>query len=73
MKSEFDSIFMKDLLKKIDQVAFGCQHQPNMMFTHSSNEQMILIQNASVAAYNRGVLMFREALLKALGEDEDDG
>lgn len=72
MKNDFDSIFMKDLLPKIDQVAFDCQRPANMMFTHCGDEQLLLIQNASIAAYNRGVLAFREALRKAIGEDEDD-
>ena len=38
-----------------------------------SNEDLILLQNASTAAYNRGILKMREALLKELaGKDEDE-
>lgn len=73
MKNEFDSIFMKDLLPKIDRVAIDCQRPPNMLFTKSGDEQMLLVQNASVAAFNLGVLRYREMLLKELVGDEDDG
>ena len=72
MKNDFDSIFRKDLLPTIDQLAFDCQRPANLLFTHCGDEQLLLIQNASIAAYNRGVLAFREALRKALGEDDED-
>ena len=75
MRSDYDSFYWKDLLRTIDRVALESQKEPNMMFGHSDACQLYLIQNASTAAYNRGILRMREKLIEALekGDDPDDG
>ena len=72
MKDGYTSFFLKDLLQIIDKVALDNQREPNMlMMIGKGDEQVILLQNASVAAYNRGILKMREALIKALTEEAD--
>ena len=71
MKDGYTSFFLKDLLQIIDKVALDNQREPNMLMIGKGDEQVILLQNASVAAYNRGVLKMREALIKALTEEAD--
>lgn len=72
MKNDYTSYFLKDLLQIIDKVALDNQREPNMlMMVGKGDEQVILLQNASVAAYNRGILKMREALIKALTEEAD--
>ena len=73
MKDGYTSSFLKDLLQVIDKVALDNQREPNMMMVGKGDEQIILLQNASVAAYNRGILKMREALIKELASEEDDG
>lgn len=69
---DYTSYFLKDLLQIIDKVALDNQREPNMlMMISKGDEQVILLQNASVAAYNRGILKMREALIKALTEEAD--
>ena len=72
MKDGYTSFFLKDLLQVIDKVALDNQREPNMMMVGKGDEQIILLQNASVAAYNRGILKMREALIKELASEEDD-
>lgn len=71
MKDDYTSYFLKDLLQIIDKVALDNQREPNILMIGKGDEQIILLQNASVAAYNRGVLKMREALIKALTEEAD--
>ena len=72
MKDGYTSFFLKDLLQIIDKIALDNQREPNMLMIGNGNEQIILLQNASVAAYNRGILKMREALIKELASEEDD-
>ena len=72
MKNDYTSYFLKDLLQMIDKVALDNQKEPNMLMIGKGDEQVILLQNASVAAYNRGILKMREALIKELASEEDD-
>ena len=72
MKDGYTSFFLKDLLQIIDKVALDNQREPNMMMVCKGDEQIVLLQNASVAAYNRGILKMREALIKELASEEDD-
>lgn len=72
MKDGYTSYFLKDLLQVIDKVALDNQREPNMLMIGKGDEQIILLQNASVAAYNRGILRMREALIKELASEEDD-
>jgi len=72
MKDGYTSFFLKDLLQIIDKVALDNQREPNMMMVGKGDEQIVLLQNASVAAYNRGILKMREALIKELASEEDD-
>ena len=72
MKDGYTSFFLKDLLQIIDKVALDNQREPNMLMIGNGNEQIILLQNAIVAAYNRGILKMREALIKELASEEDD-
>ena len=72
MKDGYTSFFLKDLLQIIDKIAFDNQREPNMlMMIGKGDEQVILLQNASVAAYNHGIIKMREALIKALTEEAD--
>lgn len=71
MKDDYTSYFLKDLLQTIDKCALDIQKEPNMLMIGKGDEQVILLQNASVAAYNRGILRMREALIKALTEEAD--
>ena len=75
MKSDYDSFYWKDLIRTIDRVALESQREPNMMMGHPGDVQLYLFQNASTAAYNRGILRMREKLIEALekGDDPDDG
>lgn len=72
MKDDYTSYFLKDLLQIIDKAALDNQREPNMLMIGKGDEQVILLQNASVAAYNRGILKMREALIKELASEEDD-
>jgi len=72
MKDDYTSYFLKDLLQMIDKCALDIQKEPNMLMLGKDDEQVILLQNASVAAYNRGILKMREALIKELASEEDD-
>ena len=72
MKDGYTSFFLKDLLQIIDKVALDNQREPNMLMIGKGDEQVILLQNASGAAYNRGILKMREALIKELASEEDD-
>ena len=72
MKDGYTNFFLKDLLQIIDKVALDNQREPNMMMVGKGDEQIVLLQNASVAAYNRGILKMREALIKELASEEDD-
>ena len=71
MKDGYTNFFLKDLLQIIDKVALDNQREPNMMMVGKGDEQIVLLQNASIAAYNRGILKMREALIKALTEEAD--
>ena len=72
MKDGYTSFFLKDLLQIIDKIALDNQREPNMLMIGKGDEQVNLLQNASVAAYNRGILKMREALIKELASEEDD-
>ena len=72
MKDGYTNFFLKDLLQIIDKVALDNQREPNMMMVGKGDEQIVLLQNASIAAYNRGILKMREALIKELASEEDD-
>ena len=71
MKDDYTSYFLKDLLKTIDKCALDIQKEPNMLMLGKDDTQLYLLQNASTAAYNRGILRMREALIKALTEEAD--
>lgn len=61
----FESIFLKDLLQKIDEAAMASMIRP----TVSDAER-----NTAIVWHNNGVMVFRDELrLALLGEDEDDG
>ena len=72
MKDGYTNFFLNDLLQIIDKVALDNQREPNMMMVGKGDERVNLLQNASVAAYNRGILKMREALIKKLASEEDD-
>ena len=72
MKDGYTNFFLKDLLQIIDKIALDNQREPNMLMIGKGDEQVNLLQNASVAAYNRGILKMREALIKELASEEDD-
>jgi hypothetical protein len=71
MKDDYTSYFLKDLLQTIDKCALDIQKEPNMLMLGKDDTQIYLLQNASTAAYNRGILRMREALIKALTEEAD--
>ena len=71
MRDDYTSYFLKDLLQTIDKCALDIQKEPNMMMLCKDDTQLYLLQNASTAAYNRGILRMREALIKALTEEAD--
>lgn len=71
MKDDYTSYFLKDLLQTIDKCALDIQKEPNMLMLGKDDTQLYLLQNASTAAYNRGILRMREALIKALTEEAD--
>ena len=71
MRDDYTSYFLKDLLQTIDKCALDIQKEPNMMMLGKDDTQLYLLQNASTAAYNRGILRMREALIKALTEEAD--
>ena len=71
MKDDYMSYFLKDLLQTIDKCALDIQKEPNMLMLGKDDTQLYLLQNASTAAYNRGILRMREALIKALTEEAD--
>ena len=71
MKDDYTSYFLKDLLQTIDKCALDIQKEPNMLMIGKDDTQLYFLQNASTAAYNRGILMMREALIKALTEEAD--
>ena len=71
MKDDYTSYFLKDLLQTIDKCALDIQKEPNMLMLGKDETQLYLLQNASTAAYNRGILRMREALIKALTEEAD--
>ena len=75
MKSDYDSFYYKDLIRIVDRCALESQREPNMMMGHPGDVQLYLFQNASTAAYNRGIMKMREKLIEALTEedDQDDG
>lgn len=72
MKDDYTSYFLKDLLQTIDKCALNIQKEPNMLMLGKDDTQLYLLQNASTAAYNRGILKMREALIKELASEEDD-
>ena len=71
MANSYKSFYLDDLLLLIDKVALNNQKEPNMMMMGRDETQLYLLQNASTAAYNRGILKMREALIKALTEEAD--
>ena len=71
MKDDYTSYFLKYLLQMIDKCALDIQKEPNMLMLGKDDTQLYLLQNASTAAYNRGILRMREALIKALTEEAD--
>lgn len=72
MADEYKSFFLKDLQTMIDRVALDNQKEPNMLMMGRDETQLYLLQNASTAAYNRGIMKMREALLKELAGKEED-
>ena len=72
MRDEYTSFFLKDLLQIIDKIALDNQREPNMMLIGKDDPQLYLLRNASIAAYNRGILKMREALIEKLASEEDD-
>ena len=71
MKDDYTNYFLKDLLPMIDKCALAIQKEPNMLMLSNEGAQLYLLQNASTAAYNRGILRMREELIKALTEEAD--
>lgn len=72
MANSYKSFYLDDLLLLIDKVALNNQKEPNMMMMGRDETQLYLLQNASTAAYNRGIIKMREALIKALNPEEAD-
>ena len=58
----------KDLMEMLDVVAFECMKLPDMI----SSKEGTMFHNASVAAYNGGVMMLRDMLKKRLAPAEDE-
>ena len=50
----------------IDRTAIEIQKEPCLMFSTQKNAEDIKLFNNNIAAYNRGAMKMREALLKAL-------
>lgn len=72
MANEYKTFYLRDLLQTIDKCALDIQKEPNMLMLGKDETQLYLLQNASTAAYNRGILKMREALIKELASEEDD-
>lgn len=65
MKNEFETIYLKDVIRKIDEAAMRSMIRP----TVSDSDR-----NTAIVWHNNGVMVFRDELrLALLGEDEDDG
>ena len=61
----FESIFLKDLVQKIDEAAMASMIRPTVSDAD---------RNTAICWHNNGVMVFRDELrLALLGEDEDDG
>lgn len=61
----FESIFLKDLLQKIDEAAMASMIRPTVSDAD---------RNTAIVWHNNGVMVFRDELrLQLLGEDKDDG
>jgi hypothetical protein len=72
MASDYTSFYLKDLLPMIDKLALDSQRDPDMIMISKGDEQLYLLKNASVAAYNRGIMKMREQLVAALTREEAD-
>ena len=72
MASDYTSFYLKDLLTMIDKLALDSQRDPDMIMISKGDEQLYLLKNASVAAYNRGIMKMREQLVAALTREEAD-
>ena len=72
MASDYTSFYLKDLLPMIDKLTLDSQRDPDMIMISKGDEQLYLLKNASVAAYNRGIMKMREQLVAALTREEDD-
>ena len=72
MASDYTSFYLKDLLPMIDKIALDAQRDPDMIMIGKGDEQLYLLKNASIAAYNRGILKMREQLVTALTREEAD-
>lgn len=69
--NDYNLFYVKDLLPIIDKIAFDLQKEPNVNIYHQGNEQLLLVQNASVANYNHGIMRMRRELVEALTKEAD--
>ena len=69
--NDYKLFYVKDLLPIIDRIAFDLQKEPNMIICHQGDEQLMLVQNASIATYNQGVMRMRKELVEALTKEAD--
>ena len=81
MRKAKDLLYWKDAVEEVtgivDRTAIEIQKEPCMMFSTQKDVEDIKLFNNNVAAYNRGAMKMREALLKALApvpeEEENNG
>ena len=69
--NDYKLFYVKDLLPVIDRIAFDLQKEPNVNIYHQGDEQLLLVQNSSVATYNQGVMRMRRELVEALTKEAD--
>ena len=63
---------VEELMSIIDRVVIEIQKEPCMMFSAQKDAEDIKLFNNNIAAYNRGAMKLREALLKELAPKEEE-
>jgi hypothetical protein len=63
---------VEELMSIIDRVTIEIQKEPCMMFSAQKDAEDIKLFNNNIAAYNRGAMKMREALLKELTLKEEE-
>ena len=63
---------VEELMSIIDRVTIEIQKEPCMMFSAQKDAEDIKLFNNNIAAYNRGAMKLREALLKELAPKEEE-